>query len=177
MSPAALVRELDEYFRHFDAIVTKYGLEKIKTIGDAYMCAGGLPEPNETHAFDTVSAALEMQQTIRQLAAKKSAEGKPYFDMRIGINSGPVVAGVVGAKKFAYDIWGDTVNTAARLEQGGEPGKINISESTWEQVRDQFHCTFRGKLPAKNKGEIAMYFVEEVWRLLFLWSVFSYFML
>lgn len=161
MSPASLVRELDEYFRHFDAIITRHGLEKIKTIGDAYMCAGGLPEPNETHALDTVHAAIEMQQVIQQLAQVKAASGKPFFEMRIGINTGPVVAGVVGSHKFAYDIWGDTVNTAARLEQGGEPGKINISETTWEHVRDQFTCTFRGKLPAKNKGEIAMYFVEE----------------
>ncbi|MDO8368677.1 MAG: adenylate/guanylate cyclase domain-containing protein [Saprospiraceae bacterium] len=160
LSPEELVRELDEYFRCFDAIVTKHRLEKIKTIGDAYMCAGGLPEPNETHALDTVRAALEMQQTMRDLGAKKAASGKPFFEMRIGINTGPVVAGVVGSHKFAYDIWGDTVNTAARLEQGGEPGKINISETTWEKVRREFQCTFRGKLPAKNKGEIAMYFVE-----------------
>ncbi len=160
MSPEALVKELDEHFRLFDAIVARHGLEKIKTIGDAYMCAGGLPEPNETHALDTVRAALEMQQMLRELAAKKVAEGKSYFEMRIGINTGPVVAGVVGSHKFAYDIWGDTVNTAARLEQGGEPGKINISETTWEKVHEEFSCTFRGKLPAKNKGEIAMYFVE-----------------
>jgi len=160
LSPEELVQELDEYFRYFDAIVTKHHLEKIKTIGDAYMCAGGLPEPNETHAFDMVRAALEMQQTMRDLGAKKAAAGKPFFEMRIGINTGPVVAGVVGSHKFAYDIWGDTVNTAARLEQGGEPSKINISETTWEKVRGEFNCTFRGKLPAKNKGEIAMYFVE-----------------
>jgi len=162
LSPEALVAELDEYFRLFDAIVAKHGLEKIKTIGDAYMCAGGLPEPNETHALDMVSAAVEMQKSIRVLAVKKAAAGQPFFEMRIGINTGPVVAGVVGSHKFAYDIWGDTVNTAARLEHGGEPGKINISEATWEKVREVFSCTFRGKLPAKNKGEIAMYFVEGI---------------
>lgn len=160
MSPEALVKELDEYFRLFDAIVAKHGLEKIKTIGDAYMCAGGLPEPNDTHALDTVRAAREMQKTLKELGAQKAEAGKPFFEMRIGIHTGPVVAGVVGSHKFAYDIWGDTVNTAARLEQGGEPGKINISEKTWEIVRDEFSCTFRGKLPAKNKGEIAMYFVD-----------------
>ena len=159
LSPEALVQELDEYFRLFDAIVSKHGLEKIKTIGDAYMCAGGLPEPNETHALDTVNAALEMQHKIRELAVKKAALNKPFFEMRIGINTGPVVAGVVGSHKFAYDIWGDAVNIAARLEQNGEPGKINISETTWEKVREEIPCTFRGKLPAKNKGEIAMYFV------------------
>jgi len=161
MSPEALVRELDECFRLFDAIVERHGLEKIKTIGDAYMCAGGLPEPNQTHAMDTVRAALEMQQGLQALGKQKAAAGKPFFEMRIGIHSGPVVAGVVGSHKFAYDIWGDTVNTAARLEQGGEPGKVNISETTWEKVRAEFDCTFRGKLPSKNKGEIAMYFVQE----------------
>jgi adenylate cyclase len=160
MSPEVLVKELDEYFRTFDEIVAGCGLEKIKTIGDAYMCAGGLPEPNKTHALDMVRAAVEMQRTMRELGIKKAAEGKPFFEMRIGINTGPVVAGVVGSHKFAYDIWGDTVNTAARLEQGSEPGKINISEATWEKVREKYVCTFRGKLPAKNKGEIAMYFVE-----------------
>jgi class 3 adenylate cyclase/tetratricopeptide (TPR) repeat protein len=160
LTPEALVAELDEYFRLFDAIVTRHGLEKIKTIGDAYMCAGGLPEPNETHALDTVHAALEMQSAMHEIAQMKAAAGKPYFEMRIGIHTGPVVAGVVGSHKFAYDIWGDTVNTAARLEQGGEPGRINISEVTWQAVHHTIPCTFRGKLPAKNKGEIAMYFVE-----------------
>ncbi|MDX1912891.1 MAG: adenylate/guanylate cyclase domain-containing protein, partial [Saprospiraceae bacterium] len=161
LSPEALVAELDEYFRLFDAIVVRHGLEKIKTIGDAYMCAGGLPAPNQTHALDTVRAALEMQAAMRDLASKKAAAGKPYFEMRIGIHTGPVVAGVVGSHKFAYDIWGDTVNTAARLEQGGEPGRINISAHTRELVHDVVPCRFRGNLPAKNKGEIAMYFVEE----------------
>lgn len=160
LSPEELVQELDECFRCFDSIVDKYGLEKIKTIGDAYMCAGGLPEPSETHALDTVRAALEMQREMQRIIQSKISEGKPYFEMRIGVHTGPVVAGVVGFRKFAYDIWGDTVNTAARLEQGGEPGKVNISETTWEAVKDQFNCHYRGKLPAKNKGEIAMYFVE-----------------
>ncbi len=162
LSPEELVQELDECFRCFDSIVDKYGLEKIKTIGDAYMCAGGLPEPSETHALDTVMAALEMQQAMQKIIQKKIGEGKPYFEMRIGVHTGPVVAGVVGFRKFAYDIWGDTVNTAARLEQGGEPGKVNISETTREAVKDQFSCYYRGKLPAKNKGEIAMYFVDTV---------------
>jgi class 3 adenylate cyclase len=161
MSPEALVKELDEYFRTFDAIMERHRLEKIKTIGDAYMCAGGLPEPNDTHALDTVKAALDMQQAIRDMAEQRTAQGKPYFEMRIGIHTGPVVAGVVGSHKFAYDIWGDTVNTAARMEQSSEPGQINISQTTWEQVKEQIPCTFRGKLPAKNKGEIAMYFVDD----------------
>lgn len=160
MSPQALVAELDEYFRTFDEIIARHGLEKIKTIGDAYMCAGGLPEVNDTHPLDTVEAAIEMQRTMKTLGAQKAAEGKPYFEMRIGIHTGPVVAGVVGSRKFAYDIWGDTVNTAARMEQSGEPGKINISAATWQHVHEAVPCVFRGMLPAKNKGEVAMYFVE-----------------
>ncbi len=159
MSPEDLVAELDACFRLFDSICDKYGLEKIKTIGDAYMCAGGLPEPNETHAVDAVHAALEMQTKLTGLMDQKSRAGKPRFSMRVGIHSGPVVAGIVGSHKFAYDVWGDTVNTAARLEQSGEPGKVNISEATYRLVKDRFECQFRGKLSAKNKGEIAMYFV------------------
>jgi len=160
ISPEELVAELDTFFRLFDGIVERHGLEKIKTIGDAYMCAGGLPTPNQTHPLDTVRAAVEMQRSLYELMEQKKAAGKPVFEMRIGIHTGPVVAGVVGSHKFAYDIWGDTVNTAARMEQGGEPGRINISETTYEAVRHEFRCTYRGRLAAKNKGEIAMYFVE-----------------
>ncbi len=160
ISSEVLIGELDECFSLFDSIVQEFGLEKIKTIGDAYMCAGGLPTPNDTHAQDTVRAAIAMQQRLQALMAQKKADGKPVFEMRIGINTGPVVAGVVGRHKFAYDIWGDTVNTAARLEQGGEPNKINISETTYQAVKDLFPCTYRGRLSAKNKGEVAMYFVE-----------------
>lgn len=155
-----LIAELDECFSLFDSIVQEFGLEKIKTIGDAYMCAGGLPTPNDTHPQDTVRAAIAMQQRLSALMAEKKAVDKPVFEMRIGIHTGPVVAGVVGRHKFAYDIWGDTVNTAARLEQGSEPGKINISETTFQAVKDRFPCTYRGRLSAKNKGEVAMYFVE-----------------
>lgn len=155
-----LIAELDECFSLFDRIVQEYGLEKIKTIGDAYMCAGGLPTPNNTHPQDTVRAAIAMQQRLQALMAQKKAAGKPVFEMRIGIHTGPVVAGVVGRHKFAYDIWGDTVNTAARLEQGSEPNKINISETTYQAVKDLFLCTHRGRLSAKNKGEVTMYFVE-----------------
>ncbi|MFN0016318.1 MAG: adenylate/guanylate cyclase domain-containing protein [Saprospiraceae bacterium] len=155
-----LIAELDECFSLFDSIVQEFGLEKIKTIGDAYMCAGGLPTPNDTHPVDTVRAAITMQQRLQLLMEQKKAQGKPVFEMRIGIHTGPVVAGVVGRHKFAYDIWGDTVNTAARLEQGGEPNKVNISETTYLAVKDTFTCTYRGRLSAKNKGEVAMYFVE-----------------
>lgn len=158
--PEALIGELDESFRLFDAIVERHGLEKIKTIGDSYMCAGGLPLANDTHPIDAVQAAIDMHRELKALMARKRAEGKPMFEMRIGIHTGPVVAGVVGSHKFAYDIWGDTVNTAARLEQGSEEGRINISGTTYERVKHLYHCTFRGELPAKNKGTIAMYFVE-----------------
>jgi class 3 adenylate cyclase len=161
MTPEQLIGELDECFRIFDAIVSVFGLEKIKTIGDSYMCAGGLPTPNDTHPVDVVKAAIEMQHGLQVLMEKKKAEGQPaLFEMRIGIHTGPVVAGVVGSHKFAYDIWGDTVNTAARMEQGSLPHKINISASTYELVKDRFECTYRGKMAAKNKGEIDMYFVE-----------------
>ncbi len=160
VTPEELIQSLDECFRLFDSIIEKYGLEKIKTLGDAYMCAGGVPTANNTHPLDTVNAAFDMLHELAALSRRRAAEGKPVFEMRIGIHTGPVVAGVVGSHKFAYDIWGDTVNTAARLEQGGEPGKINISETTYQRVRHVFNCTFRGKLAAKNKGEIEMYFVE-----------------
>lgn len=160
VSPEVLIEELDECFRMFDAVMEKFGLEKIKTIGDSYMCAGGLPTPNDTHPLDVVQAAIEMQQRLQELMTLKAAAGKPAFEMRIGIHTGPVVAGVVGSHKFAYDIWGDTVNTAARMEQGSEPGKINISETTYQRVKSHYPCTFRGRLAAKNKGEVEMYFVE-----------------
>lgn len=160
VTPEELVRELDDCFRMFDEIVQRHGLEKIKTIGDAYMCAGGLPEPNTTHALDAVRAGIEMVRGLHRMMEQKAAEGKPVFQMRVGIHTGPVVAGVVGSHKFAYDIWGDTVNTAARMEQGSEPGRVNISEVTYALVKDTFSCTYRGALEAKNKGAIEMYFVE-----------------
>jgi len=160
MSPEILISVLDECFRMFDAVIAKHGLEKIKTIGDAYMCAGGLPIENSTHPIDTVSAAIEMLEGLQQVMLKKSPEQQAVFEMRVGIHTGPVVAGVVGSHKFAYDIWGDTVNVAARLEQSGVAGKINVSETTYEQIRHHFQCVYRGKLAAKNKGEIEMYFVE-----------------
>lgn len=160
MTPEELVAELDECFRMMDEIVNRYGLEKIKTLGDGYMCAGGLPAPNTTHPYDAVAAALEMQTALAKRMKAREDNGKPGFAMRVGIHTGPAVAGVVGSRKFAYDIWGDTVNTAARMEQSGEPGKVNISETTWQLVRDRFKGVYRGQVKAKNKGEMAMYFVE-----------------
>ncbi|MCF8237878.1 MAG: tetratricopeptide repeat protein [Saprospiraceae bacterium] len=160
LAPADLVAELDTCFRAFDAITGRHGIEKIKTIGDAFLCVGGLPEEREGHALDVVKAAQEMQTWMENRAAELEKEGRPFFRMRAGIHTGPVVAGVVGDRKFAYDIWGDTVNTAARMESNGEPGRINLSAATWEEVKGEINCTPRGAIEAKGKGKLEMYFVE-----------------
>ncbi|MFZ4544920.1 MAG: adenylate/guanylate cyclase domain-containing protein [Saprospiraceae bacterium] len=159
LSPEQLVAELDYCFKGFDYIISQYNIEKIKTIGDAYMCAAGLT-PNSGNAIKMVKAATEMQEFLRDYKEMKIAKNEPFFEARIGINTGPVVAGVVGNKKFAYDIWGDTVNLAARMEQNSEADKINISEATYWKVKYDFDCEFRGKLKVKNKGEVEMYFVN-----------------
>lgn len=160
MTPKELVSEINTFFMAFDDFMQQYGVEKIKTIGDSYMAAGGLPVPNATHAVDVVKAALAIQEFMQRHKAEREAAGKLFFEIRIGIHTGPVVAGIVGVKKFAYDIWGDTVNTASRMESSGEAGKINISGTTYALVKDQFDCTHRGKITAKGKGEIDMYFVR-----------------
>lgn len=154
LTPQELVNEINYCYSEFDKIVSRHGIEKIKTIGDAYMCAAGLPVPNITNAEDCVRAALE----IRDFMVNEVRN--PKFEIRIGIHTGPVVAGIVGIKKFAYDIWGDTVNIASRMESSGEAGKVNVSGATYELVKEKFKCTPRGKIHAKNKGEIDMYFVE-----------------
>lgn len=156
-----LVQEINHCFSEFDRIITKYDIEKIKTIGDAYMCAGGLPVANTTNAKDVVKAGLEMVDFIAKNKAERESKGQPFFELRLGIHTGPVVAGIVGIKKFAYDIWGDTVNTASRMESSGEVGRVNISGTTYELIKDEFECIHRGKIKAKNKGEIDMYFVEK----------------
>ncbi|MEZ4384064.1 MAG: adenylate/guanylate cyclase domain-containing protein [Nannocystaceae bacterium] len=159
MSPAELIRELDFFFSAFDAIVERRGLEKLKTIGDAYMCAGGIPAANASHALDAVAAAWEMQAFMREAAATRAAAGQPCWRLRIGIHTGPLMAGVIGNKKFAYDIWGDTVNIASRLESTGEPGRINVSATTFAAVEAAFTGEHRGRITAKNAGEIDMYFI------------------
>lgn len=158
LSPEILVETIDHYFSKFDMIIEKYGLEKIKTIGDAYMAAGGLNYEDKDHAKKMILAAEEMVDFVAKAKHDENTDGT--FDIRIGINTGPVVAGVVGTKKFAYDIWGDTVNIAARMESSSEPGRINISEDTYQCIKDHFNCEFRGKLAVKNRGELNMYFVN-----------------
>lgn len=160
MKPEELVAELNYCFSAFDAIIDKYGIEKIKTIGDAYMCVSGLPVQNERHAHDIVNAAIEIRQFMLEYKAEKEAKGEAPFEIRIGINTGSVVAGIVGIKKFAYDIWGNTVNIASRMESTSEPGRINISGATHDFIKNDFNCTWRGKIKAKGIGEIDMYFVE-----------------
>lgn len=160
-SAEELVSDLNTCFRAFDDIIEKHKLEKIKTIGDSYMCAGGIPTPDLSHPFRIVSAALEIQVFMRHFNQHRLSEGLPPMEMRIGIHVGPLVAGVVGKKKYAYDIWGSTVNIASRMETYGETGKVNISTATYELIKEKYICTHRGKLHAKNVGEIDMYFVVE----------------
>jgi len=157
MKPQALIDELHTCFKAFDEITGKYGIEKIKTIGDAYLAVAGLPSADPRHAEHAVRAAIEINTFMQDRLAKL---GNNTFDLRIGIHSGSVVAGIVGVKKFAYDIWGDTVNTAARMEQNSEAGKINISQTTYELVRDKFACEYRGEIDAKGKGQLKMYYVS-----------------
>lgn len=158
MKPKELVGELHECFKAFDNIISKYNIEKIKTIGDAYLAVNGLPNAAPRHAENIVRAALEIRAFMQ---VRKSKIGDKTFEVRVGIHSGPVVAGIVGVKKFGYDIWGDTVNTAARMEQHSEGGKINISQTTYDMVKELFNCEYRGEIVAKNKGAMHMYFVEE----------------
>ncbi len=157
MTPQELVAELDACFKAFDAIISKYNIEKIKTVGDAYLAVSGLPVATPDHAANVVKAALEIRDFMQ---SRKAELGEKSFHIRVGIHSGSVVAGIVGVKKFAYDIWGDTVNTAARMEQNSLAGKVNASESTYLLVKDKFKCEYRGEINAKNKGQLKMYFIE-----------------
>lgn len=157
-----LIEELNYVFAAFDKIIEKYGLEKIKTIGDAYMAVAGVPNDHPDHALATVAAGLDMQTFMHKWKVEKELRGEKPWELRVGINSGKVVAGVIGTKKFAYDVWGDAVNTAARMEASGEPWEVNISEETFQQIRGRASCMARGPLPVKNKGSIPMYFVKQI---------------
>lgn len=160
LSPKELVSEIDYCFSAFDEIVAKFGIEKIKTIGDAYLCAYGINNTEQKDHSVVIKAANEILVLMDNYQKEREEKGKQGFSIRIGIHTGPIVAGVVGKHKFAYDIWGDAVNTAARMEQNSEAGKINISADTYELVKNEFKFVYRGKVMAKNKGEIDMYFVE-----------------
>ena len=165
VTPKKLVEDIDFIFRAFDDIMERNQLEKIKTIGDAYLCVSGLPDTTTHNPMNVLKAATEIQDFIKELIEEKRKENQPFFDIRIGIHTGPLVAGIVGAKKFAFDIWGDTVNTAARMEQNCEPGKINLSGSTFKEVLTRVEYTYRGKVEAKNKGEIDMYYLNRIFEL------------
>lgn len=165
LSPKDLVDEIDMCYSAFDNIIEKHNIEKIKTIGDAYLCASGIAHDIDKsikhNPSNVIDAAFEIVAFMDEMMLQRQKEGRPFFKIRIGIHSGPLVAGVVGKKKFAYDIWGDTVNTAARMEQNSEPGKINVSSVTHSMASNQYKFTYRGKIEAKNKGSIDMYFVDE----------------
>ncbi|MBL4623604.1 MAG: hypothetical protein JKY42_00410 [Flavobacteriales bacterium] len=160
ITPVELVKELDECFIGFDQIIEDNNIEKIKTIGDAYMCVGGVPSRNQSNPIEAVLAGLAIADFMDEMKNIRTKEGKPFWELRLGIHTGPLIAGVVGKKKFAYDVWGDTVNTASRMESSGEPGKVNISAATHELIKKYFKCTSRGRVAAKNKGNLEMYFVE-----------------
>lgn len=162
MSPKELVKNLNEAFSAFDAIADRHNMEKIKTIGDAYMAAGGLPEENESNAIDAAYAAWEMREWTDEWNRNKTEKGEKPWGIRIGIHTGELVAGVIGTKKFAYDVWGDAVNVASRLESNGEIGEINVSAETYKLIKSDFECTSRGAIAIKNRGEIDMYFVKGI---------------
>ncbi|HRG58120.1 MAG TPA: adenylate/guanylate cyclase domain-containing protein [Bacteroidia bacterium] len=162
LSADELVEEINFCYSNFDRIISKYGIEKIKTIGDSYMCAGGLDNFGNESVINAIHAAIEIRDFMLVENKKRSEKNEFYFDIRIGLHTGPVIAGIVGIKKFAYDIWGNTVNIASRMESAGEPGKINVSGETYEVIKNNFSCEYRGKVMAKNKGDIDMYFVEKL---------------
>lgn len=162
MPPEAVVEELNYCFSTFDEITDKYQIQKIKTIGDAYMCAGGIPEPNTTNPVDVVLAGLEIQYFMQQRREEKRKVGEDYWQCRLGVNTGDALSAVIGKSKFTYDIWSDTVNTASRMENSGEVGKVNVGQKTYDLIKDFFECEHRGKVVAKGKGELDMYFVHRL---------------
>lgn len=162
MSPGEMVDALNILFVGFDEILERNNMEKIKTIGDGYMAAGGIPDQNSTNPVDAVRSGLEMVAFVEKLKIENAKAGKPVWDLRIGVHTGDVIAGVIGKSKFVYDIWGISVNTASRMESAGEPGKVNISGITYQLVKEKFNCVPRGKIEVKNMGKMDMYFVEGV---------------
>jgi adenylate cyclase len=161
ITPKELVEEINHCFGAFDEITTRYNIEKIKTIGDSYMAVGGNFSGNECTPWHVVSAGIELQRYIKKRKEERDLEGKFGFQMRVGVHSGPIISGVVGVKKFQFDIWGDTVNIASRMESHGEINEVNISGTTRELLKDKFDFIFRGTLPVKGKKEMEMYFVKE----------------
>lgn len=162
LDPDELVQQLDSCFRAMDDVAARYNMEKIKTIGDAFMCAGGIPNPNTTNPVDAVLTGLAIVRALDELRQQSESEGKPLWQCRVGIHTGPVITGVVGKRKFAYDIWGDSVNVASRMESNGQAGRVNISADTYHHVKEFFACTHRGSRNVKGKGEIEMYFVDGI---------------
>jgi class 3 adenylate cyclase len=159
-SPKQLVEELDQYFSLFDQIVGLYGVEKIKTIGDAFMAAGGLPDPTRTNTSEVVRSAIEIRDKTLELNNERAKKGKRTFDIRIGIHSGPVVAGLIGKRKYSYDVWGDTVNTASRIENTAVPMKVTISKATHDLIRHDFSCRSKGIVDLKGKGQLEIFEAE-----------------
>jgi class 3 adenylate cyclase/predicted metal-dependent HD superfamily phosphohydrolase len=162
MKPADLVNKLDMYFRKFDEIIVRNNLEKIKTIGDAYMCAGGAPLRNKSNPVDTILAALQIQDFMLKLKNEAIANHTDYWELRLGVNTGPVTAGVIGRQRLAFDIWGSTVNQAQRMEMLGEPGKVTITGNTFDYIQPYFECSYKGKVRTKSRGLVDMYVVERI---------------
>jgi adenylate cyclase len=162
MEPRAVIDDLDGYFRAFDDIIVRHGLETLKTVGDGYIAVGGLPEPNHTHLVDACLAALAIQDYVARMNVERAKLRMPHWELRVGIHTGGVMAGVVGSRRFTYDVWGDTVNVAARMESTAHPGRINISQAIWQHVRALFDAEPRGMIEAKHKGKIAMFFLTGI---------------
>jgi class 3 adenylate cyclase len=162
MAPKELIEQLDGFFSALDEIAERRGLEMLKTIGDAYMCAGGLPDVSRTHVVDSCLAALEMQHLVARMNRDRAKFRLPAWDLRVGLHTGPVIAGVVGRRKYIYDVWGDAVNVAARMESAGDAGKINVSEQVYQRTKELFEFEPRGTLDAKNKGALEMYFLLRI---------------
>jgi DNA-binding response OmpR family regulator/class 3 adenylate cyclase len=162
LNPDVMIKKLSTYFSEFDKIVRKWEVEKIKTIGDAYMCVGGLPGTNQSNPIQSVLSGLEIQQFIKYMNSRNKSNNDDLWELRIGVHTGDAIAGIVGKTKYSYDIWGDTINITSRMESEGEAGKVNISETTYKKVKKYFECTHRGKIEAKNIGKIDMYFVERI---------------